>query len=63
MLLRDTSVSGQTGYCLSDTGRGVPARATGAFLTDNIPGFDFDPTFVQDDDSTTCPIEHFGNFK
>jgi hypothetical protein len=38
-------------------------NATGAFLTDNIPGFDFDPSFVQDDDSQTCPIDHFGNFK
>jgi hypothetical protein len=38
-------------------------NATGAFLTDNIPGFDFDPTFVQDDDSQTCPIDHNGNFK
>jgi len=38
-------------------------NATGAFLTDNIPGFDFDPSFVSDDDSQTCPIDHFGNFK
>jgi hypothetical protein len=40
-----------------------PFNATGAFLTDNIPGFDFDPTFVTDDDSQTCPIDRFGNFK
>jgi hypothetical protein len=38
-------------------------NATGAFLTDNIPGIDFDISFVQDDDSQTCPIDHFGNFK
>jgi hypothetical protein len=41
----------------------TPFNATGAFLTDNIPGFDFDPTFVGQDDSQTCPIDHFGNFK
>jgi len=40
-----------------------PFNATGAFLTDNIPGFDFDPASVGDDDSQTCPIDHFGNFK
>lgn len=38
-------------------------NATGAFLTDNIPGFDFDPAFVGGDDSKTCPIDHHGNFK
>jgi hypothetical protein len=36
---------------------------TGAWLTDQIPGYNFDPSFVQDDDSSTCPIDHFGNFK
>ena len=41
----------------------TPFNATGAFLTDNIPGFDFDPSFISDDDSQTCPIDHFGNFK
>ena len=40
-----------------------PFNATGVFLTDNIPGFDFDPASVGDDDSQTCPIDHFGNFK
>ena len=40
-----------------------PFNATGAFLTDNIPGFDFDPAFAGGDDSQTCPIDHFGNFK
>lgn len=38
-------------------------NATGAFLTDNIPGFDFDPAFFGGDDSQTCPIDHHGNFK
>ena len=38
-------------------------NATGAFLTDNIPGYQFDPSFMQLDDSQTCPIDHSGNFK
>jgi hypothetical protein len=41
----------------------TPFNATGAFLTNNIPGFDFDPSFMEFDDSQTCPIDHFGNFK
>ncbi len=36
---------------------------SGAWLTDQIPGFDFDPSFVSNDDSQTCPIDHFGHFK
>jgi len=38
-------------------------NATGAFLTNNIPGFSFDITALSDDDSNTCPIDHFGHFK
>jgi hypothetical protein len=38
-------------------------NATGAFLTNHIPGYQFDCSFVQDDDSCTCPIDHFGVFK
>ena len=41
----------------------TPFNATGAFLTDNIPGYDFDPSFMQFDDSQTCPIDHHGNYK
>lgn len=41
----------------------TPFNATGAYLTDNIPGYDFDASFVSDDDSQTCPIDHHGNFK
>lgn len=41
----------------------TPFNATGAFLTNNIPGYQFDPSFMQSDDSQTCPIDHFGNFK
>jgi hypothetical protein len=38
-------------------------NATGAFLTDHIPGYAFDPAVLSDDESDTCPIDHFGNFK
>jgi hypothetical protein len=39
-------------------------NATGAFLTDNIPGFDFSvDAMLLNNDSQTCPIDHFGNFK
>jgi len=41
----------------------TPFNATGAFLTNNIPGYTFDVSFIHDDDSQTCPIDHFGNFK
>lgn len=36
-------------------------NATGAFLTDQIPGFNFDPARIGDDDA--CPIDNHGNFK
>jgi hypothetical protein len=36
-------------------------NATGGFLTDNIPGFDFDPSLIGDE--TACPIDNHGNFK
>ena len=38
-------------------------NATGAFLSDNIPGFDYDPALLTQDESNTCPIDHHGNFK
>jgi hypothetical protein len=39
-------------------------NATGAFLTDHIPGYIFDPaSVVLNNESNTCPIDHFGNFK
>lgn len=38
-------------------------NATGAFLTDHIPGFQFDWDVMQGGSSTACPIDHFGNFK
>jgi hypothetical protein len=38
-------------------------NATGAYLTDNIPGFDYDPESFDGKDSETCPIDHHGNFK
>jgi hypothetical protein len=41
----------------------TPFNATGAFLSDNIPGFDFDINLLGQDESNTCPIDHFGNWK
>jgi hypothetical protein len=41
----------------------TPFNATGAFLTDQIPCFSFDPSLVGEDDTITCPIDHFGNYK
>lgn len=39
-------------------------NATGAFLTDNIPGYSFSlDALLLNDESSTCPIDHFGNFK
>ena len=40
-------------------------NATGAYLTDNIPGYQFDITLLLSgaDESDTCPIDHFGNYK
>lgn len=51
-------VPGTSGYALN------AFNATGAFLTDNIPGYDFDYNdLLLNDDSQTCPIDHFGNWK
>jgi len=38
-------------------------NATGAFLTNNVPGYQFDINLLGQDESNTCPIDHFGNFK
>lgn len=38
-------------------------NATGAYLTDHIPGYSFDPAVVSDNESNTCPIDSHGNFK
>jgi hypothetical protein len=38
-------------------------NATGAFLTDKIPGFQFDCTVMQAGGSDACPIDSFGHFK
>lgn len=36
-------------------------NATGAFLTEQIPGFSFDPTLIGTENA--CPIDNHGNFK
>jgi hypothetical protein len=40
-------------------------NATGAYLTDLIPGYAYDPGLLNadEDESDTCPIDHFGTFK
>lgn len=38
-------------------------NATGAFLTDHIPGYTYDPAALNEDESNTCPIDSHGNFK
>lgn len=38
-------------------------NATGAFLTDRIPGFQFDCAVMQAGGSDACPIDSFGHFK
>jgi hypothetical protein len=41
----------------------TPFNATGAYLTDNIPGYGFEVSLLDGEDSETCPIDHFGHFK
>jgi hypothetical protein len=41
----------------------TPFNAAGAFLTNQIPGYTFDASFMVLDESDTCPIDHHGNWK
>ena len=52
-------VPGTSGYDLN------AFNATGAYLTDQIPGysFDWDVMMAATDNDNDCPIDHFGNFK
>ena len=50
-------VTGTSGYPLN------AFNATGAMLTDHIPGFTFDFSIMELGSSTACPIDHFGHFK
>jgi hypothetical protein len=49
--------TGTSGYPLN------AFNATGAMLTDHIPGFTFDFSVMELGSSTACPIDHFGHFK
>jgi hypothetical protein len=49
-------LAGTSGYALN------AFNAVGAFLTDKLPG-GFNFAALQNDNSDTCPIDHFGNFK
>jgi hypothetical protein len=40
-----------------------PFNATGAYLSDHIPGYSYDPSLLTQDESNTCPIDSHGNFK
>jgi hypothetical protein len=50
-------VAGTSGYPLN------AFNATGAFLTNQIPGFQFDWDVMVAGASDACPLDHFGNFK
>jgi hypothetical protein len=51
------TLAGTSGYALN------AFNATGAFLTNNIPGFAFDWNVMQAGGSNACPIDSHGNFK
>ena len=38
-------------------------NAAGAYLSDQIPGYHFDPALVGGNESDTCPIDNHGNWK
>jgi hypothetical protein len=40
-----------------------PFNASGAALTSDIPGYVFSCSSLTQDESDTCPIDHFGHFK
>jgi hypothetical protein len=48
---------GTSGYALN------AFNATGAMLTNAIPGYQFDFDAMQSASDDACPIDHFGNFK
>jgi len=51
------ALAGLSGYPLNTF------DATGADLTDQIPGFSYNYSIMQAGGSDACPIDHFGNFK
>jgi hypothetical protein len=51
-------LAGTSGYALN------AFNATGAYLTNNIPGYQYDDNSrLYGNESDTCPIDHFGDFK
>jgi hypothetical protein len=50
-------LAGTSGYQLN------AFNATGAYLTNNIPGYQFDWNVMIAGDSNACPIDSFGHFK
>jgi hypothetical protein len=51
------TLAGTSGYELN------AFNATGAMLTDRIPGYSFDYSVMQSGLSDACPSDHLGNFK
>jgi GH35 family endo-1,4-beta-xylanase len=41
----------------------TPFEATGAYLTDNIPGYGFEPLLLDGEGPDSCPIDNHGRFK
>jgi hypothetical protein len=54
---KGSPVAGTSGYQLN------AFNAVGAFLTNNIPGYQFNWGVMVAGGSDACPIDHFGNFK
>ena len=50
-------VPGTSGYALN------AFNATGAYLTDTLPGYTFDWDVMQEGSDDACPIDHHGNWK
>ncbi|WP_162373938.1 hypothetical protein [Pseudoxanthomonas sangjuensis] len=61
-LIQVLTTPGANTFGAADAPYGLNAfNATGAYLTDQIPGFHFDPALVGAEDA--CPIDNHGNYK
>lgn len=61
-LIQVLTTSGANTFGAASAPYGLNAfNATGAFLTNQIPGFHFDPTLIGNEEA--CPIDNHGNFK
>lgn len=64
-VLTYSGAGGANHFGAADDPYGLNAfNATGAFLTDNIPGYNFSlESMLINNESDTCPIDHHGNWK